>query len=116
MTIRRRISDASGRRRRRRAACRRARSADNSSVYDLERFGNARILHMTDTHAQPVRSSSASRASTRIGAMRGTRRIWSERPFSIASASFRQRRRLCLHFSISKLAAADSAASAVSRI
>jgi sulfur-oxidizing protein SoxB len=27
-----------------------ARSAD--SVYDLERFGNARILHMTDTHAQ----------------------------------------------------------------
>ena len=29
-----------------------ARSADNASVYDLERFGNARILHMTDTHAQ----------------------------------------------------------------
>jgi sulfur-oxidizing protein SoxB len=29
-----------------------ARSADNSGVYDLERFGNARILHMTDTHAQ----------------------------------------------------------------
>src|SRR4051812_50029215 len=29
-----------------------ARSADTSSVYDLERFGNARILHMTDTHAQ----------------------------------------------------------------
>ena len=29
---------------------RRARSAD--STYDLERFGNARILHMTDTHAQ----------------------------------------------------------------
>src|SRR3979490_923772 len=29
-----------------------ARSTDNSSVYDLERFGNARILHMTDTHAQ----------------------------------------------------------------
>jgi sulfur-oxidizing protein SoxB len=27
-----------------------ARSAD--SAYDLERFGNARILHMTDTHAQ----------------------------------------------------------------
>ncbi len=27
-----------------------ARSAD--SVYDLERFGNARILHITDTHAQ----------------------------------------------------------------
>jgi S-sulfosulfanyl-L-cysteine sulfohydrolase len=29
-----------------------ARSADNTGVYDLERFGNARILHMTDTHAQ----------------------------------------------------------------
>ena len=30
---------------------RRARSADGG-VYDLERFGNARILHITDTHAQ----------------------------------------------------------------
>jgi sulfur-oxidizing protein SoxB len=29
-----------------------ARPADNTGVYDLERFGNARILHMTDTHAQ----------------------------------------------------------------
>ena len=29
-----------------------ARPADNANVYDLERFGNARILHMTDTHAQ----------------------------------------------------------------
>src|SRR5450756_458161 len=29
-----------------------ARAADNAGVYDLERFGNARILHMTDTHAQ----------------------------------------------------------------
>ena len=29
-----------------------ARGADDASVYDLERFGNARILHMTDTHAQ----------------------------------------------------------------
>src|SRR3954471_18078061 len=29
-----------------------ARSADNSGIYDLQRFGNARILHMTDTHAQ----------------------------------------------------------------
>ncbi|WP_375412165.1 thiosulfohydrolase SoxB [uncultured Bradyrhizobium sp.] len=27
-------------------------SADGPGVYDLERFGNARILHMTDTHAQ----------------------------------------------------------------
>ena len=29
-----------------------ARSAETAAVYDLERFGNARILHMTDTHAQ----------------------------------------------------------------
>ncbi|MDR3487521.1 MAG: thiosulfohydrolase SoxB [Bradyrhizobium sp.] len=29
-----------------------AHTADSASVYDLERFGNARILHMTDTHAQ----------------------------------------------------------------
>lgn len=28
------------------------RAAEDTSVYDLERFGNARILHMTDTHAQ----------------------------------------------------------------
>jgi sulfur-oxidizing protein SoxB len=31
---------------------RRARAADNAGVYDFERFGNVRILHMTDTHAQ----------------------------------------------------------------
>src|ERR1700751_1311381 len=29
-----------------------ARAADTAGVYDFERFGNARILHMTDTHAQ----------------------------------------------------------------
>src|SRR6185436_9954554 len=30
-----------------------AQAADNNAgVYDLERFGNARILHITDTHAQ----------------------------------------------------------------
>ena len=29
-----------------------ARAADTPSIYDLERFGNARVLHMTDTHAQ----------------------------------------------------------------
>jgi S-sulfosulfanyl-L-cysteine sulfohydrolase len=29
-----------------------ARSADSAAVYGLERFGNARILHITDTHAQ----------------------------------------------------------------
>src|SRR3954465_5667395 len=26
--------------------------AEAASIYDLERFGNARILHLTDTHAQ----------------------------------------------------------------
>jgi sulfur-oxidizing protein SoxB len=29
-----------------------ARAADTPGIYDLERFGNARILHITDTHAQ----------------------------------------------------------------
>jgi S-sulfosulfanyl-L-cysteine sulfohydrolase len=29
-----------------------ARAAESPSFYDLERFGNARILHMTDIHAQ----------------------------------------------------------------
>ena len=29
-----------------------ARSAEAASIYDIERFGNARILHLTDTHAQ----------------------------------------------------------------
>ena len=29
-----------------------ARAVDTPSIYDLERFGNARILHLTDTHAQ----------------------------------------------------------------
>ena len=29
-----------------------ARSADSASFYDIEKFGNARILHITDTHAQ----------------------------------------------------------------
>jgi S-sulfosulfanyl-L-cysteine sulfohydrolase len=29
-----------------------SRAADSPSLYDVERFGNARILHLTDTHAQ----------------------------------------------------------------
>ncbi|MGY3441051.1 thiosulfohydrolase SoxB [Bradyrhizobium sp. USDA 4473] len=49
-----------------------AHGADTASVYDLERFGNARILHMTDTHAQlkPVffRESSV---NIGVGAMAG---------------------------------------------
>jgi sulfur-oxidizing protein SoxB len=48
------------------------RAADNASVYDLERFGNARILHMTDTHAQllPVFFREPS-VNLGIGAMQG---------------------------------------------
>jgi sulfur-oxidizing protein SoxB len=49
-----------------------ARGADNAGVYDLERFGNARILHMTDTHAQllPVYFREPS-VNLGIGAMQG---------------------------------------------
>ena len=49
-----------------------ARAADNASVYDFERFGNARILHMTDTHAQllPVYFREPS-VNLGIGAMAG---------------------------------------------
>src|ERR1700675_4669962 len=50
---------------------RRARAAD-AGVYDLERFGDARILHMTDTHAQlqPVYFREPS-VNLGIGAMAG---------------------------------------------
>jgi sulfur-oxidizing protein SoxB len=49
-----------------------ARAADNTGIYDLERFGNARILHLTDTHAQllPVYFREPS-VNLGIGAMRG---------------------------------------------
>src|SRR3978361_1915494 len=49
-----------------------ARSADNAGVYDLERFGNARILHITDTHAQlkPVYFREPS-VNIGIGSMQG---------------------------------------------
>ena len=49
-----------------------ARSADTPGIYDLERFGNARILHMTDTHAQlsPVYFREPS-VNLGIGAMQG---------------------------------------------
>jgi S-sulfosulfanyl-L-cysteine sulfohydrolase len=49
-----------------------AHSADKASVYDLERFGNARILHITDTHAQllPVFFREPS-VNLGIGAMAG---------------------------------------------
>jgi sulfur-oxidizing protein SoxB len=49
-----------------------ARGADNAGVYDIERFGNARILHMTDTHAQlqPIYFREPS-VNLGIGAMQG---------------------------------------------
>jgi S-sulfosulfanyl-L-cysteine sulfohydrolase len=48
------------------------RAADTMSVYELERFGNARVLHMTDTHAQlqPVYFREPS-VNLGIGAMLG---------------------------------------------
>ena len=50
----------------------RARSAESANPYDLERFGNARILHLTDTHAQllPMYFREPS-VNLGIGAMRG---------------------------------------------
>jgi sulfur-oxidizing protein SoxB len=49
-----------------------ARAADNAGVYDLDRFGNARILHLTDTHAQlsPLYFREPS-VNLGIGAMQG---------------------------------------------
>jgi sulfur-oxidizing protein SoxB len=49
-----------------------ARGAEDAGVYDFERFGNARILHMTDTHAQllPVYFREPS-VNLGIGAMAG---------------------------------------------
>ena len=57
---------------------RRARGAETSSVYDLERFGNARILHLTDTHAQlkPVYFREPG-VNLGVGAMAGMLRRWS---------------------------------------
>ena len=49
-----------------------ARGAESAGIYDFERFGNARILHMTDTHAQlqPVYFREPS-VNLGIGAMAG---------------------------------------------
>ncbi|MBR0794318.1 thiosulfohydrolase SoxB [Bradyrhizobium jicamae] len=48
------------------------RGAETAGVYDLERFGNARILHITDTHAQlrPVLFREPS-VNLGVGAMAG---------------------------------------------
>ena len=97
---------------------RRARSADNPGVYDLERFGNARILHMTDTHAQllPVYFREPS-VNLGIGAMTGRPPHLVGRPFSIASASSRiPPTPTPSPFSISRNPPPVSASSAASRI
>jgi S-sulfosulfanyl-L-cysteine sulfohydrolase len=49
-----------------------ARAAESAGVYDLDRFGNARILHITDTHAQllPAYSREPS-VNLGVGAMAG---------------------------------------------
>ncbi len=49
-----------------------ARAADADDLYDIGRFGNARVLHMTDTHAQllPVHFREPS-VNLGIGAMAG---------------------------------------------
>jgi sulfur-oxidizing protein SoxB len=62
-----------------------ARTADGASVYDLERFGDARILHMTDTHAQllPHYSREPS-VNLGVGAMEG-------RPPHLAGRAFLDR-------------------------
>ena len=74
-------------------------SADNAGVYDLERFGNARILHMTDVHAQlrPVFFREPS-VNLGVGAMRGNppHLVGTRLPRPLRHPP-RQRRRLCLH-------------------
>ena len=49
-----------------------ARGADSGGIYDLERFGNVRILHITDVHAQlmPVFFREPS-VNLGVGTMRG---------------------------------------------
>ena len=48
------------------------RGADTMGVYELERFGNARVLHITDTHAQlqPIYFREPS-VNLGVGAMQG---------------------------------------------
>ena len=78
-----------------------ARSADNPSVYDLERFGNARILHMTDTPCAAAagvfsRAQRQSRDRRDAGQAAASGRPRLSRPLRHQA---RQRRRLRLHLS-----------------
>ncbi len=52
-------------------------AADGAKLYDVPRFGNVSLLHMTDCHAQLCRSTSASRTSTWASRARPAgRRTW----------------------------------------
>src|SRR5512135_2270383 len=62
-----------------------ARGADASSIYDVKRFGNVRVLHMTDAHAQllPVHFREPS-VNIGVAAMRG------QPPHLVGTAFLRQ--------------------------
>jgi sulfur-oxidizing protein SoxB len=77
---------------------RRSRAADSASTYDLERFGNARILHLNVTHAQlkPVNFCETN-INMGLGAMAGQPPHLVGRLFSTLWHRRGQRRRLCLH-------------------
>ena len=96
-----------------------AQAADNNAgVYDLERFGNARILHITDTHAQlrPVFFREPS-VNLGVGSMRGNPPHLVARPSSIVSASAPTARTPMLSpASSSRRPPGDSASSAALRI
>src|SRR3954469_7022948 len=62
-----------------------ARAAEGDDLYDIGRFGNARVLHVTDTHAQlqPVHFREPS-VNIGIGGMAG-------RPPHLVGAAFLER-------------------------
>ena len=101
------------------AARSRAGRRHNAGVYDLERFGNARILHITDTHAQlrPVFFREPS-VNLGVGSMRGNPpHLVGTRLSRPLRHPARQRRRLCLHLHrVREGRRHGSASSAASRI
>ena len=68
-----------------------ARAAEADDLYDIGRFGNARVLHMTDTHAQLAAGPfpRAERQSRHRRRWPGSRRISSAKRSSSISASRR---------------------------